>query len=169
MRLNLLMCTFRVNTGKFLGFLLTPDGIQVNPEKVRAILGMHLPKTSKELQWLTKRITALSRFISKLDDKCSPFFKTLRKEEYEKAFQQLKELLTSPSLLQGLQEGEKLLLYLEEREDALSSMLVREEGKRQWSVYYVSITLRGAELKYHILKKLVLALITSTRKLRPCF
>lgn len=36
------------------------------------------PKTMKEVQKLIGRITALNRFISKVMDKCLPFFKTLK-------------------------------------------------------------------------------------------
>lgn len=138
MKLNPLKCTFGISSGKFVGFLLTVEGIKGNPDKVKAILNMLSLKTPKEPQCGTGRIAALSHFISKLDDQCSPFFKTLRganklswNDEFEKAFQQLKQLLASPPLLQSSREGEDLLLlYFGIGEDALSSILVREEGKK---------------------------------------
>ncbi|XP_072060156.1 uncharacterized protein [Arachis hypogaea] len=49
MRLNLEKCAFGVQGGKFLGFMLTSRGIEVNPEKCEAILNMASPKTMKEL------------------------------------------------------------------------------------------------------------------------
>ncbi|KAK8951440.1 hypothetical protein KSP39_PZI003040 [Platanthera zijinensis] len=52
---------------------------------------------------------------------------------------------------------------------AVSSVLVREEGKKQFPIYYVSRVLKKAELKYPILEKLAFALIISARKLRPYF
>ena len=66
-------------------------GIEANPEKVRAILEMTLPRTMKEVQKSTGRIAALNRFVSKVTDKCLPFFKTLKQaftwmEECKKAF-----------------------------------------------------------------------------------
>ena len=39
---------------------------------------MTSPKTIKEVQKLTGRIAALNRFVSKVMDKCLPFFKTLK-------------------------------------------------------------------------------------------
>ena len=53
-------------------------GIEANSEKVRAILDMTLPKTVKEVQKLTGRIAAFNKFISKVTDKCLPFFKSLK-------------------------------------------------------------------------------------------
>ena len=55
-----------------------PMGIEANSEKVRAILDMTLPKTVKEVQKLTGRIAAFNKFISKVTDKCLPFFKSLK-------------------------------------------------------------------------------------------
>ena len=74
MKLNLSKCAFRVASGKFLGFMVSKRGIEANPEKVRAILEMMLPKTLKEVQKLTRRIAALNRFVSKAMDKYLPFF-----------------------------------------------------------------------------------------------
>ena len=61
-----------------MGFIVSQKGIEVNPEKVQAILNMKSPKTVKEVQKLTGRIAALNRFVSKATDKCLPFFKTLK-------------------------------------------------------------------------------------------
>ena len=78
MRLNLSKCVFGVASGKFLEFMVSQRGIEANPEKVRAIIDMTSPRTVKEVQKLTGRITALNRFISRATDKCLPFFKTLK-------------------------------------------------------------------------------------------
>ncbi|XP_062151978.1 uncharacterized protein LOC133860372 [Alnus glutinosa] len=91
--------------------------IEANPEKVKAVLEMEAPRTTKQLQRLTGKIAALNRFISRSTDKCLPFFKILRKaitwsEECEEAFRKLKEYLTNPPLLSRPTEGEILYLYL---------------------------------------------------------
>ena len=52
---------------------------------------------------------------------------------------------------------------------AISSALVREEGKVQKPVYYTSRALRGAEAQYPQIEKLAFALITASRKLRHYF
>ena len=90
MKLNSSKCTFRVASGKLLGFMVSLRGIESNPEKVQAILEMASLKTVKEVQ-ITGRIAALNRFVSKATDKCLPFFKTLKQtfvwtDKCEKAF-----------------------------------------------------------------------------------
>ena len=49
MKLNPTKCAFGVASGKFLEFMVSQSGIEANPEKVRAILDMTLPKTVKEV------------------------------------------------------------------------------------------------------------------------
>ena len=78
MKLNPAKCAFGVSSGKFLGFIVSQRGIEVNPEKVKAILVMSSPKTIKEVQSLTGNVIALNKFVFKETDKCLPFFKTLK-------------------------------------------------------------------------------------------
>ena len=49
MKLNLSKCAFGVSFDKFLEFIVSQRGIEVNPEKVRAILEMSSPKTVKKV------------------------------------------------------------------------------------------------------------------------
>jgi hypothetical protein len=174
MKLNPAKCAFGVSSGKILGFMVSSRVIEANPEKVRAVLEMQAPRTTKQLQQLTGRIAALNRFISRSTDKCLPFFKILRKafvwnNECEVAFGHLKEYLTNPPLLSSPEEGEILYLYLAVSPSAVSSVLVREESGLQKPVYFTSRALHGAEERYPRIEKLAFALITSARRLRPYF
>ena len=117
MKLNPNKCAFGVTAGKFLGFMVSQRGIEVNLEKIRAIMELEPPKTIKEVQSLNGKIVALNRFVSKATDKCLPFFHILRKsfewtDECQKAFEELKKYLSSPPLLSLSKLGEELYLYL---------------------------------------------------------
>ena len=72
-------CVFGVIAGKFLGFMISQKGIEVNLEKVWAIMELWLPRTVKEVQSFNGKIATLNMFLSKATDKCLPFFHTLRK------------------------------------------------------------------------------------------
>nr|XP_023887399.1 uncharacterized protein LOC111999501 [Quercus suber] len=174
MKLNPSKCAFGVSSGKFLGFMVSERGIEANPDKIQAILDMEPPKNIKEVQSLTGRVAALNRFVSKATDKCLPFFKILRKvfewtDDCQRAFQDLKQYLTTAPLLSPSVLGEELYLYLAVSPHAVSSALIREEGKVQKPVYYTSRALRGAEGRYPLIEKLAFALITASRKLRHYF
>ncbi|GKV15561.1 hypothetical protein SLEP1_g26343 [Rubroshorea leprosula] len=185
MRLNPAKCIFGVKSGKFLGFMVSRRGIEVNPKKIRAIAEMELPKSVKDIQRLTGRVAALHQFISKSADKCLPFFKIMRStaqkdesgkqkkfewnQECQTAFDELKSYLSSPPLLTKAVDGKILYLYLEISDEAISSILMREEAKQQKPIYYISSVLHGLELRYPIAEKAALVVVTSAWKLRPYF
>ena len=132
------------------------------------------PRTIKEVQKLIGRIATLNRFISRAMDKCLPFFKTLKQafawtDECEAAFQDLKRYLSNPPLLSLLKERENLYLYLAVSTTAVNAALIREEAKKQLSVYYVSQAFQGAESNYPRIEKIAFTLIVALRKLRQYF
>ena len=101
------------------------------------------PSNIKEIQRLTRRIAALSRFVAKASDKCQPFFQVLKKAlqwdaHYKEAFTALKTYLSSPLVLVSPLEGELLTLYLAVLEFSTSAALVKERDKVQQPVYYCS-------------------------------
>ena len=134
MRLNSSKCVFRVSFGKFLGFMVSHKGIEANPDKIQSILDMKPPRSIKEVQSLIGRVAILNRFVSKAIDKRLLFFKVLKKafewtDGCQKAFKDLKTYLTTTPLLSPSVPGEELYLYLAVSPHAVSSTLIREEGK----------------------------------------
>ena len=52
MKLNLAKCTFYVSARKFLGFMVTQSGIEVNPAQIMVVLETPHPNSKKKLQLL---------------------------------------------------------------------------------------------------------------------
>ena len=50
LRLNLKKCTFGVTSGKLFGFIVRQRGIEVDPNKIKAIIEMKPLKTKKEIR-----------------------------------------------------------------------------------------------------------------------
>ena len=132
------------------------------------------PSNVKDIQRLTGRIAALSHFVSRASDKCRPFFWVLKKAfqwdaHCQEAFMMLKTYMSSPPILVSSSEGELLTLYLAVSDFTTSAALVREHDRVHQPIYYCSRALRGAEERYPKMEKLILALVTTSRKLRPYF
>ena len=70
---------FGVTAGKFLGSMVSQRGIEVDLEKVRAILELEPSRTVKAVQSLNEKVAVLNKFVSKATDKCLPFFQILKK------------------------------------------------------------------------------------------
>ena len=154
--------------------MLSQRGIEVNLDKIRAIIEMTSPRNVKEVRSLNGKVVVLNRFVSRARDKCLPFFHTLKKSfewtaEYQQAFKDLKAYLSSPPLLSPLKPGEELFLYLVVSLVAVSTALVREEERIQKPIYYTSWALQGAEERYPPIEKLAFALVTLACKLKPYF
>ncbi|XP_057443853.1 uncharacterized protein LOC130736009 [Lotus japonicus] len=121
-------------------------------------------------------MAAIGRFLPKAALRALPLYTLLKKgatfewsAEADTTFTQLKEILSSPPILTSPRPGETLYLYLAVREKAVSSVLVREEEGVQLPVYFVSRSLKGAELRYPMLEKVALTLLNTARRLRRYF
>ncbi|GKV37609.1 hypothetical protein SLEP1_g45619 [Rubroshorea leprosula] len=121
MKLNPLKCTFAVESGKFLGYVVSKKGIEVNPEK---------PDRQKGAFRSSKLCGSLKTF-------------------------------------NGLMSVNRRLTN--SNEEAVSSVLLREENKRQKPICYVSKVLQGAEQNYPLAEKAAFALVCTARKLRAYF
>lgn len=106
LQLNASKCSFNVSSGKFLGYMITHQGIEVNLDQIKAIKDLHPPWNPKEVQRLTWMATGLNRFILRSTDRCRPFFQLLHKwknfewtEECVAAFEELKHYVSHPPIL----------------------------------------------------------------------
>ena len=132
-------CIFGTTKGKFLGHIVSIDGIEANPEKIRALINTNTPKTVKEVQSLNGKLAALGRFLAKSAERSILFFQTLKHQlgkdriawtiEAEEALQALKKNLQQLPTLASPIEGEPLIIYLSTNNEAVSSALLAERQK----------------------------------------
>jgi hypothetical protein len=106
--------------------------IEANPAKVDAIRKMAKPSNKKDFMKLTGMMAALGHFISKLGEKGLPFFKLLKKadkfmwdDKAKKAFEALKESLTTPLVMTPPILKETLLLYISATTNVVSTVFRR--------------------------------------------
>ncbi|XP_071708830.1 uncharacterized protein [Rutidosis leptorrhynchoides] len=140
---------------------------------------MTVPKTVKEVQSLTGKLAAFTRFLSKAAERQLPFFKTLKDylkqksflwtSEAETAFQEMKKLLKTLPKLTAPIKGKTLYLYISVANEAFGLVLIAERDKIQKPVYFVSKALAGSEVNYAPIEKFVYALILTSRRLRMYF
>ncbi|GKD46014.1 reverse transcriptase domain-containing protein, partial [Tanacetum coccineum] len=142
MKLNPKKCSFAMKEGKFLGYVVTSEGIRANPEKAKAVMDMPSPKTLKQMQWT---------------------------EAAEAAFLEMKKLVSELPTLTTPKKGETLMMYLAAANEAVSAVLLTKRNGRQIPIHYVSRYLQGAETNYAPMEKLALALVHAARRLRGYF
>ncbi|XP_052107619.1 uncharacterized protein LOC127740581 [Arachis duranensis] len=160
MRLNPLKCMFAMEAGKFLGLMITQQGVEAKPDKWKAILRMTSPGCMKDVQRLASRFTILSHFLRASTAKALPLFNLMKKgitfewtPSCDETFNHFKRILSKPSVLGKPKEGETLYLYIAVTEVAMAAVLIQEEDKLQQLVYFISKVLQGAEMRKGIGKE----------------
>nr|KYP44258.1 Retrovirus-related Pol polyprotein from transposon 17.6 [Cajanus cajan] len=112
------------------------------------------------------------RGIEANSDKCQALINMRSPQnhkECEQEFVDFKTFLSTPPILTKPQEHAELLLYLAVADNAISSALMQTDGKKQIPIHFISRVLQATEKRYQTIEKLILALITSARQLRPYF
>ncbi|GJW77213.1 reverse transcriptase domain-containing protein [Tanacetum coccineum] len=143
--------------GKFLGYIVTSEGIRANPEKTKTVMDMPSPRTLKQMQSLSGKLAALNHFLSKSAERSLPFLDTLKKctnkkdfrwtEAAEVAFLEMKKLVFEFPTLTTPKKGETLVMYLAAANKAVSAMLLTKRDGRQMPIHYVSRSLQGGRNK----------------------
>lgn len=130
---------FCVMEDKFLGYMITKEGMKPHPKKVEAIINMKTPKTIKVAQRLDGSIVVLNRFLANSKNKCKPFYDLLRtskknvecKNSRDEAFNKVKSVLTQLPTLHSPSEGETLTMYIASFSMAVSMVLLSKTTGQQ--------------------------------------
>ena len=126
--------------------MVNEQGIEVDPNKIKVILDMLVSKTEKEIEGSLGKLQYISRFIASLIDICEPIFRLLRKnqptvwnDDFQLAFEKIKEYLLSSPVLVSLMPRRPLLLYLLVLDMALGYMLAQlDDSRNEQAIYHLS-------------------------------
>ena len=166
-RLQLDKYKFYVKTVKFLGSIITTDGIQMDEEKVNAIREWPEPRNLKEVQAFLGFANFYQRFIQGYSQICTPLTKMTKKEqpfhwEYKqkKAFEKLKKKFILAPILGPFNPERKIILKINASDQALGSCLIQPDAERRLHpVAYCSRKFSGPELNYDVHNKELLAIV----------
>jgi hypothetical protein len=102
-----------------LAFLVSECGIEVNLEKISAIMDMGPIKNLKGVQRVTGCLAALSCFIVRLGERSLPLYKLMKKSDHfswtpeaQDALDSLQKMLKSSLVLTALTHEKLMLLYI---------------------------------------------------------
>ncbi|RVW21924.1 Retrovirus-related Pol polyprotein from transposon 17.6 [Vitis vinifera] len=149
-------------------------GIEVDSDKIRAILDMPAPRTEREVRGFLGRLQYISRFIARLTDIYEPIFQLLRKsqptvwdDQCQHAFKRIREYLLSPPVLAPPTPGRPLLHNLSVSNVASGCMLAQlDDSGKDRAIYYPSKRMLDYETRYVMIERYCLALVWATRRLR---
>ncbi|GJY43834.1 reverse transcriptase domain-containing protein [Tanacetum coccineum] len=111
-------------------------------------------------------IKGLKVFPDKVDAVLSLPSPKCLKDEAEEAFKQMKQLIAKLPMLTAPMEKEELIVYLVAAKETVIAVLMTEREAKQMPIYFVSRALKGLELNYASMEKLVLALVHASKRLK---
>lgn len=163
--LNLDKCVFSTKQVKFLGHVISSNGIEVDPDKVKAIADLPPPTNVQEVRTFLGMVNQLSKFSDHLADKTKSIRELLLKgnqwtwgNAQQKAFEQIKtDLMRAPVL--ALYDPKK---ETKEAADAssygLGGVVLQLQPDKSWRpVSFLSRALTPTESRYAQIEKEALA------------
>ncbi|GJR39856.1 reverse transcriptase domain-containing protein [Tanacetum coccineum] len=86
-----------------------------------------------------------------------------------KDIQANKKVIAELPMLTAPKEKEELIVYLAAAKEAISVVLMTERNGKQMAIYFVSRALQGQKINYTPMEKLILALVSASKRLKRYF
>lgn len=174
LKINPEKCEFFKRETKYLGHVVSGQGIHTDPDKVAAIQEMPAPLCLKELRRFLGVVSWYRRFISDFASLAHPLTYLLKKgkhwrwtEEQQTVFELLKAKLTTAPVLACPDFTKTFILQTDASDYGLGAVLTQELEDGERVIAYASRTLNGAEKNYSATEKECLAIVWGIRKMRP--
>ncbi|KJZ68492.1 hypothetical protein HIM_12118 [Hirsutella minnesotensis 3608] len=174
LQVDIKKCEFGVTKTDFLGFIISTDGISVDPRKVSAILTWQTPRCKKELQSFLGFCNFYRRFIRNYGRICRPLNRLTGESRWDfddrclEAFETLKTALTTAPVLVHFIEDRETKLETDASDGVIAGVLSQLADDGQWHpVSFLTKTMNAAECNYEIHDKELLAIIVCLKEWMP--
>lgn len=166
-KLNKEKCKINVQKVKYLGHIISKEGLKLDDSRIESIMSMKSPTNKKELERFMGVINYVAKFIPNLAMINSPLRNLLKKdiefhwlEEHEKVFQKLKQQLVSKPVLQFFNEKLPVVLSVDASKDGLGAVIFQNN----LPVAYASKALNDCQKNYAQIEKELLAILFGCEK-----
>ncbi|XP_061159755.1 uncharacterized protein K02A2.6-like [Syngnathus typhle] len=163
--LNMDKCELSTQQVKFLGHVLSAEGVRPDPDKIRAVIAMKEPSNVSEVRSFLGMVNQLGKFISGLAEKDKPLRDLLSKKNQwvwshaqQNAFDQLKNELASTPVLTLYDPNKDLKMSADASSYGLGAVLFQKESEEWRPVAYASRSLTETEQRYAQVEKEALGL-----------
>ena len=167
-------CKFYTTEVKYLGLIITPEGIKMDPERAEVIRNWEKPTSLTEVRRFLGFLNYYRRFIHGFSKIAAPLHSMLKKDgpkwdsSCDDAFQALKNMVVSPPILAHFQLGRQIVLEFDSSEGACGGIMSQygDDGSLHPVAFY-SASLNSAERNYAIYDKELKAIIEGFERWGP--
>jgi len=167
-------CRFGERSLKYLGHVISSEGISVDSDKISSVVKFKIPSNVKEVRGFLGLCGYYRRFVRGFASFAAPLNKLLRKEEpfvwteeQQAAFEKLKLLLISPPILAFPREDAETVVHTDASLIGLGATVSQIQDGKERVVAYGSRSLSRAEKNYSITELECLAIVFAVNKFRP--
>ena len=161
-RLNKDKTKLKVDSITFMGHRITSKGLEVDPNKIKAVKEFPCPGNVSQLRSFLGIVNFLAKFLPNLSDVLYPLHNLLKKEtpwnwstEQDKSFEQVKQLIVDHAVLSFYDPNKELLLECDASDYGLGIVLMQEDKP----IAFASRSLSPSERNYAQIEKEMLAII----------
>ena len=155
---------------QFLGHIVSKDGLEVSPSKIRAVQKFLVLRSQTEGKSFLGLASYYRRFLPKFAELARPLHKANDAStkfewtiEAQDAFESLKLKLTSTPIIAFPSLKEPFILYTDASQFAMGAVLAQVQDGKERATCYASKSLSKSQLKYSATRRELLALVTFTR------
>ncbi|KAJ4452181.1 hypothetical protein ANN_03699 [Periplaneta americana] len=159
-------CEFLKEELKYLGHIITKEGIYPDPEKTEAIANFPTPKQARDIQSFLGLAGYYRKFVSQFSQIAKPLNMLLKKDVSwqwtpieEESFVQLKNALVASPVLQYPDFTKPFIVTTDASNIALGAILSQGPIGKDQPIANASRTLNGTEIHYSTRDKELLAII----------
>lgn len=167
-------CHFGYEELKFLGHLVSAEGVRPDPEKTTAVAAFPTPADKKSVRRFLGLCAYYRRFIGNFSKIAEPLTRLTRADtpfvwssEQETAFTELRHRLASPPVLGHFDEEAETEIHTDASNIGLGAVLVQRQEGVERVIAYASRTLSRPESNYSTTEKECLAVVWALAKFRP--
>ena len=161
-KLNQKKCEFKMKEVKYLGHIISEEGIKIDPEKVADIINMPQPEDRAGVQRLLGSLNYLAKFIPNLSTMTHPIRQLLNKKsvfqwtfEHGKAMTEIKKCLTTAPVLGFYDVTQDVKITCDSSGTGIGGCLL-QSGR---PIAYASRSLSENEQSYAQIEKEMLAIV----------
>ncbi|XP_055585352.1 uncharacterized protein K02A2.6-like [Uranotaenia lowii] len=164
-------CVYGVTEMKFLGHILSVDGIKPDMDKLESIRNFREPKSGEEVRSFLGLVNYLSKFIPDLATLTDPLRQLTKQKQtfiwgpsQQAAFSKLKTLLASPTTLGYFDVDDRTQLVADASPVGLGAVLMQVNSQGARIIAYASKSLSDVERRYAQIEKEALALVWAVER-----
>ena len=175
LHLDIDKCEFSVKRVSYLGMILSTEGLEMEPSKIKTILDWALPQTVKDIQAFIGFANFYRRFIHRFSQIVRPLIELTRgatgrvelTEESTAAFHQLQKAFTSAPVLAHFNPEARTIIETNASDWVVAGILSQQLEGVLRPIAYFSMKMKPAELNYPIYDKELMAIIRAFEEWRP--